>query len=220
MASLTIEPAHPCDLDRLAHVIAAAFADLPPSRWLVPEPGERGRIFPEYFRLYLEHGLRDGQLHTTSTRDAVAIWLPVASKPPAALDDYDARLAAITGRWLSRFRTFDALLDEHHPTGVRHDWLAILAVHPDRQRQGIGGALLEHHHGPLDREGVPAYLEASDSANVRLYRRHGFAEFGESIRLPGGAEMYPMWRPAAAGAAPTGRSPRNGEGARPGGEDR
>jgi hypothetical protein len=39
----------------LSQVIADAFADLAVSRWLIPDPAARRRIFPGYFRLYVEH---------------------------------------------------------------------------------------------------------------------------------------------------------------------
>ena len=47
--------AGPADLDILSQVIADAFHPLAPSRWLVGDPAERRRIFPGYFRLYVEH---------------------------------------------------------------------------------------------------------------------------------------------------------------------
>ena len=53
------------DLDVLSQVIADAFHDLAPSRWLIPDPGARREIFPGYFRLYLEHALASGTVHTT-----------------------------------------------------------------------------------------------------------------------------------------------------------
>ena len=52
------------------------FFDLPPSRWLVPDPAARRAIFPSYFRLYVEHALACGLVHTTPHHDAVALWLP------------------------------------------------------------------------------------------------------------------------------------------------
>ena len=37
----------------LSQVIADAFVDLAVSRWLIPDPAARRRIFPGYFRLYV-----------------------------------------------------------------------------------------------------------------------------------------------------------------------
>jgi GNAT superfamily N-acetyltransferase len=191
---LTIERATLADADRLAHTIAQAFHDLAPCQWLVEDPDTRKRILPDFFRLYAELGLRSGTVLTTPDRQAVAIWLPVQPGNIPALPDHDKRLAKITGPRADRFHTFDELLDEHHPTEPAHEWLAILAVHPSQQDQGIGSALLTHHHALLDRDGTPAYLEAAEPALCPLYRRHGYQELGEPISLPAGPPLFPMWR--------------------------
>jgi GNAT superfamily N-acetyltransferase len=180
------------DLDVLSQVIAGAFHDLAPSRWLIPDPEGRRQLFPGYFRLYLEHALASGTVHTTTGRTAAALWIPSGQDAP---DGYDIRLAAVTSPWTSRFVAFDAALDRHHPVGVRHHHLAILAVHPDQQGRGVGTALLHAGHATLDDEGVPAYLEASGPRSRRLYLSHDYTDHGPPIQLPDGPLMYPMWRP-------------------------
>ena len=179
------------DLDVLSQVIADAFHDLAPSRWLIPDPGARREIFPGYFRLYLEHALASGTVHTTTGRTAAALWIPSGQDAP---DGYDIRLAAVTSPWTSRFVAFDAALDRHHPTGIAHCHLAILAVHPDQQGRGIGTTLLHAGHATLDNESVPAYLEASGPRSRRLYLTHGYTDQWPPIQLPGGPLMHPMWR--------------------------
>src|ERR1017187_9550963 len=96
-------------------------------------------------------------------------------------------------RWVGRFRVFDRALEDRHPAGSAHHRLAILAVRPDRQGHGIGGALLRAHHAALDSDGIPAYLEASDLRTRRLYRARGYTACGDPLAFPG-AEMYPMVR--------------------------
>jgi GNAT superfamily N-acetyltransferase len=193
------------DADRLSHVIAAAFHRLAPSQWLVPDPAARWDLFPAYFRIYVDDALANGLVYTNADRTAAALWFHKGAAWNEQPSDHDARLAAATGPWVGRFRAFDALLDEAHPDGVRHDHLAILAVHPDRWRRGIGVALLESYHRLLDREDVaiPAYLEAADAELRELYGRHGYEDVGGPIQLPDrGPSMYPMWRRSRARAAP------------------
>jgi GNAT superfamily N-acetyltransferase len=203
-----VEFAQPEDAPRLSAVIAAAFRDLAPSAWLVPDQAERARIFPDYFRLYVDHAMASGVVYTTAERDAVALWLPAGAgnEPPPA--DYDTRLAAVTGSWVDRFRAFDEQLEKHHPTGERHHHLAILAVHPERQGRGLGSALLAAHHSALDEAAkpLPAYLEAAGVDSRRLYARHGYQDMDSILSYPDGLSnqpmMYPMWRP------PRGSDPR------------
>jgi GNAT superfamily N-acetyltransferase len=190
----TVIRADPADLDVLSQVIADAFADLAPSRWLIADPAARRQIFPGYFRLYLERALADGIVHTTPHRTAAALWIPAGADPASPPDGYAPRLAAATSPWTSQFLAFDAALDHHHPAGIPHHHLALLAVRPDRQGQGTGTALLNAHHAVLDHDGVPAYLEASDLATRHVYLVHGYADHALPILLPGGPVMYPMWR--------------------------
>ena len=182
------------DTDVLSQVIAEAFFDLPPSRWLVEDPALRREIFPAYFRLSVEHALACGLVHTTPDRDAVALWLPAGPGAPGLPGDYSARQAALAGPLAGRFEAFDAALDAGHPVVAPHQHLAILAVRPGRQGQHTGTTLLTAQHATLDIDGTPAFLEASGLDSRRLYLRHGYADSGPRIDLPGGAALYPMWR--------------------------
>jgi len=206
------------DLDVLARVIAAAFRNLAPSGWLIADLAARRHVLPGYFRLLLEDALAAGLVHTTPGRTAAALWLPApqAADPPQG---NDARLAAVTGPWAGRFRAFDATLARHHPAGIPHRHLAILAVHPDRQNRGTGTALLRSGHQILDQLGLPAYLEAASARARDLYLTHGYAlRPGAPFHLPGGGPpMWPMWREPAASPAPPGLTatePRTGTPAR------
>jgi GNAT superfamily N-acetyltransferase len=159
----------------------------------VPDELQRLRMFPSYFAIFLEHALAHGAVDITAGRDAVAAWLPHTGAPPPPPDDYDRRLADVAGGWLNRFTVFDALLEEHHPDRPHH-YLALLAVRPDRQGQGLGTALLEEHHAHLDETGLPAYLEASSRASRALYLRHGYVPHGHPLVLPNGPLLYPLLR--------------------------
>jgi GNAT superfamily N-acetyltransferase len=184
------------DTGVLAQVIAEAFFSLPVCEWLIPDQAARRAAFPGYFGLYVEHALASGLAHTTPDRAAVALWIP-GTGPGAPPPGHTERLAALTGPYLATFQTFDQILDRHHPAGVFHHHLAILAVRPGAQGQGIGTALLRAHHATLDHDGTPAYLEASSQRSRALYQRHGYTDHGQPIHLPehGPVLMWPMWRP-------------------------
>jgi len=124
----------------------------------------------------------------------VALWLPVGETPPDPPTGYEERLAAVTGQWLDRFQVLDAAFDKHHPAGFIHHHLAILATRPDRQGGGIGTALLHDYHARLDRDGIPAYLEAANERTRRLYLEHGYRDHGTPLHLPDGPTMWPMVR--------------------------
>jgi GNAT superfamily N-acetyltransferase len=150
-----VVPAGAADLDTLSHLIADAFHPLAPCQWLIADPAARRQVFPGYFRLYVEHAMADGIIHTTSDRAAAALWLPAGPDAPAQPADYGVRLAAAISPWTERFVAFDAALEARHPAGIHHRHLAILAVRPGRQGQGSGTALLRACHQALDRDGTP-----------------------------------------------------------------
>lgn len=181
------------DLEVLSQVIADAFHDLAVSQWLIPDPDARRAIFPRYFQIPLQHALDAGLVCTTPRRAAAALWLP-ATGPTPPPDGYAGQLAKATGPFLDRFLAFDEELARHHLAGALHHHLAILAVRPDQQGQGIGTALLQAHHATFDWQGIAGYLEASDERTRELYLRHGFTDHGEPIELPDGPSMYPLVR--------------------------
>jgi GNAT superfamily N-acetyltransferase len=188
--------AGPADPEVLSDLVATAFHDLAPSRWLIADPEARSAILPGYFRLLIAYALVNGVAHTIPSRDAVALWLPAGPGAPSPPTGHRERLAAATAPWTGRFAVFDQILEDHHPAGPPHQYLAILAVHPGRQGQGIGTALLEARHHDLDSDGVPAYLEASSPRARDLYQRHGYTTRPDApFRLPGGGPpLWPMWR--------------------------
>lgn len=179
------------DAGLVADLIATAFGGLRAASYLVPARRERHRIMAGNFRIFVDHALDHGEIHLIDDGPAVAVWFPHTAPLPGP-PDYDRRLAEVTGEWVERFRTLDELFDKNHPESPHH-YLAFLAVHPDRQNQGLGTALLRHQHARLG--GLPAYLEASDPRNRDLYTRHGY-QAREPFALPDGALFWPMWRPA------------------------
>ena len=89
------------------------------------------------------------------------------------------------------------LFDRAHPRDVPHFYLSLLATRVEHRGRGYGLGLLAGNLRRIDEAGMPAYLEASNPANVALYERHGFKVRG-SFKLPGdGPEVFTMWREAA-----------------------
>src|SRR5262249_12337456 len=84
------------------------------------------------------------------------------------------------------------LIDEHHPPGTYY-YLQFLGVVPERQGQGVGSAMLSHVLERSDREGVPAFLDATSSRNRAFYERHGFATTNE-LTIAGGPMLWQMHR--------------------------
>jgi GNAT superfamily N-acetyltransferase len=181
------------DTATVAYVVGTAFHPLDVCQWLIPDPQERATRFPDYFRIMVDHALKHGIVHITTDLNAAAVWLSYPFPDP---DDYDIRLAAACGPWTPRVQLLDQAMHQAHPRDRGpHHYLAFLAVMPYCQGQGWGTALLEHHRTELDRQGCPAYLEASNTGSRRLYERAGYRACAAPLNLPyDGEQMFPMWR--------------------------
>ena len=85
------------------------------------------------------------------------------------------------------------VFEQSHPHEAPHYYLSLLGTDPRHLGHGYGLALLADNLRRIDEEAMPAYLEASNPANLPLYERYGFRQVG-SFALPGGPEVPTMWR--------------------------
>jgi RimJ/RimL family protein N-acetyltransferase len=99
------------------------------------------------------------------------------------------------GTRLPRARRLQKLFEANHPHEP-HYYIRYLGVATRFQGHGLGTALLRPTLDRCDREGVPAYLEASSERSAALYERLGFVHLGE-LRVPNGPRFWPMRRPPA-----------------------
>ena len=191
-----IRPATEAELPAVGALIALSFDDLEQNRSLVPDPGSRLRVMGDFFTLLTEHAPLCGKVDVIDDPAggglaATAVWFDRTHDMPE-IPRYDERIAALAGEWLPHFQALDELFDKHHPVDP-HWHLAFLAVHPDHQGHGLGGALMDSTHQDLG--GTPAYLEATNEENIRLYRRHGYTDMMPfDIRMPDDTPFYRMWR--------------------------
>jgi ribosomal protein S18 acetylase RimI-like enzyme len=176
----------------ITDVVADAVQQLGVAVWLVPQRAERRAVLRERIRIDVEHALWHGEVHVADDRSAVALWLPHDGRPLPEPADYDRRLAQACGRWAERFQLLDRLLAAHHPEHPHHH-LAYLAVRPGRQGEGLGSAMLRHHHARLDADGIAGYLEATSPPARDLFARHGYRS-GQPFAVPDGTPIWPMWR--------------------------
>lgn len=189
-----IRPASLADIDTITAVLTEAFLESPFGDWLIPNIDTRRHVYQRYFRIHAEHTLNEGLVDITADGNAVALWIPHLQAVPDP-PDYERRLAAACGMWLHRFQLIDTVFGEHHPRTAHH-YLAFLGVAPASQGQGVGGALLEHHHTVLDANDAPGFLEASTPRSRDLYLRHGYVLAANApLPLPeDGPPVWPMWR--------------------------
>lgn len=191
----SVRPASRSDVPALVEILTAAFTDDPVFAWLVPDRARRPALLPAMFALIVEANLPHGEIYTAGPGPTgAAVWVPPGVQQDEAAEErlLDAMVEAAQES-ADRSLTVLELMAERHPSEP-HAYLSFLATRPARQGQGLGSAMLRHVLERCDRDGVPAYLEASSEPNRRLYLRHGFVDAGRPVRLPEGPPMWPMWR--------------------------
>lgn len=191
MVDAGVRTAGPADRDAIAALLHEVFREDPVSHWVFPDAAHREAEHPRLFGAFLDHGLEHGTVQVTADGAGAAVWFAVAGGELRGGDDLGARLEKIDS---DRLPVLGELTEAAHPVERDHAYLQAIAVAAARQGQGVGTALLRPVLAQCDRDGLPAYLEASNEDSRRLYERHGFVVLEPVVSLPGGPPMFPMWR--------------------------
>ena len=188
------------NFDAAARLFADAFLNDP--GWLAVGPdraGHRHGVLRRYHRTVLDVIERYGGPIYGAFDDAedgalvgVAATFAAGLYPPPSwtiLRFVPGFLLAGPGPIVRGLR-FSAVQERGHPHEP-HLYLWFLAVDPERQRGGVGRALLARVY---DDATAPVYLDTANPANVPYYASNGFEELGKADG-PRGALMWFMQRP-------------------------
>jgi len=198
VADLELRRAGAEDVGRLKAVLAAAFYEDPIMGWIMPDERSRERRLRRFFEIELRYiALARGAVWTSADFSGVAVTsTPGTWRHPLRAFFLEGRNF---GAWRLRAARVLASMYRHHPRRP-HYYFRDIGVLPGRQGQGIGSALMRPTLERCDREGLPAYLEASTERSAALYERLGFRHRGE-LRPAGGPPIWPMLRPPLPAAA-------------------
>ncbi|MFC9114691.1 MULTISPECIES: GNAT family N-acetyltransferase [Streptomyces] len=187
------------DRERVVRLLDEAFQDDPVSSWVFPGEEYRRTTHHRLMAAFTDATLAEGRVDLAEDGSACALWMSVPADDPGHGDegngsDEFAELRRAVDPDNERVELIGRLTAGIHPQGRAHEYLWMIGVAPGRQGEGLGTALIGTVLDRCDREGRPAYLEASSERSARLYRRLGFEPVGEPLRLPDGPLMYPLWR--------------------------
>lgn len=173
--------------------LTLAFARDPVMRWLYPEPTAYLTHSPEFTRAFGGPSFRAGSAWASEDGGGAALWFPSGVHPDGdAIGSVVFSTVAEVKREATR-QIFEKM-DECHPEEP-HWYLAIIGVDTAHQGKGIGAQLMQGALERCDEEGLIAYLESTNPANISLYERHGFQVVGE-IQIADAPVITPMLRPA------------------------
>ncbi|MGI9591477.1 MAG: GNAT family N-acetyltransferase [Myxococcota bacterium] len=181
----------PEERDRTSGVLTLAFSNDPMMRWFMPDPATFLDLFPRTLAPFAGEAYDCGTAYVDADFRGASLWLP-----PGVKSDMEAMGVLMAGalepEFLAAAAPFFEQMEAHHPKDP-HWYLPVIGVDPAHQGAGVGSALLSKALERVDADGLPAYLESSNIANVPLYRRHGFEVLAE-IQVADSPVMYPMSR--------------------------
>jgi GNAT superfamily N-acetyltransferase len=162
----SVEVVQPADRRRGVAALTLAFAADPIMRWAWPDAYQYATYWPRIAEAYGGRAFDYGTAHVLEDFAAVALWLPPGVESDgAALGEVIAESCG--GQIL---RDLDAVFEQmarFHPAGELW-FLPLIGVDPVAQGRGLGSALLRQGLAACDRDGLPAYLEATNPRNRAL----------------------------------------------------
>ncbi|WP_157802768.1 hypothetical protein [Compostimonas suwonensis] len=199
-----------------ALVFAETFADDPFYQWMTPEPQSRLAALNAYFAVKVADAMARGEAFASESGATVMLTerlgdgtvLEGAALGGAVLGDtatggqapteevpasLRALLPAIGQQHLDKIREVFATIDSTHPARP-HDYVDVLAGSRAVRGGGEGSRLVSDWLTRAD-AGELAYLQSSNPRNLSFYRRLGFHDEADVIRLPHAAgSLTPMSR--------------------------
>lgn len=171
--------------------LVMAFATDPVVRWLYPSPQQYLSAFPTLVELFAGQAFDHGTAYYIAEDAGAALWLPLGIKSdeeaPGALLE-----STVSEPELGVIMEVFERMGPCQPVEP-HWYLPLMGVEPAHQSKGLGSRLLAHVLEGCDRDGIPAYLEATSDGNRTLYERHGFAVIEEikvGSRPPVGFNLF------------------------------
>jgi GNAT superfamily N-acetyltransferase len=194
-SSAPLRPATAENVGRLKAVMAEAFFEDPIFGWLMPEDSKRLGRLRRYFAIELRHvALARGRVWTNSNLTGAAMSLPPGAwRTPPQITLLEG---SAFGLHIGRVARFGAAMEWRHMRQMRerHYYIRDVGVLPDMQGQGLGSALMRPTLERCDRQGLPAYIEASSERSAALYERLGFQLIRE-LRVGSSPPLRLMLRP-------------------------
>lgn len=191
---IRIQRAGQDDRELVVSVLEEAFHHDPVSSWVFPDEAHRRAVHGKFLGVFADITLAEGRIDIADDGAAVALWLPVPAGAPEEEDPTPALMRQTADPDNERCELVGRLTGKVHPHDRAHSYLLMVGVSPQRQGQGVGAELIRTELDRCDRDGVPAYLEASSARSRTLYERLGFGLLGSAVELPDGPSMWPMWR--------------------------
>jgi ribosomal protein S18 acetylase RimI-like enzyme len=168
------------EYQRARTALARAFFDYELMVYAAPDARRRKSGVTALYSAILKDSFRWGEVYVTRDGTGVACWLPPSAAQMSFLRQVRAGMLQLPFCFglssFGRLLPYDTMTQKlhHEHASLPHWYLSAIGVEPERQGQGVGGALMQPILARADSEGTACYLETHREPNVRLYERHGF----------------------------------------------
>jgi GNAT superfamily N-acetyltransferase len=184
------------DLPRVAGAAARSFYEDPVFTWIFPDDARRLSQLERGFGLFARRvWFPHDETYTTDRLIGGAFWMPPDTWHLSLVRQLlllPAMTVIARGDLPRLLRALNAI-EAKHPHDP-HYYLPVVGILPEWQGRGFGSTLMRPILERCDREGLPAYLEASSPRNRALYEREGFAVVEEMRLAKDSPPMWRMWR--------------------------
>lgn len=189
------------DVPGITKTLSLAFHRDPTWSWAFPDESRRQAEYEVFWGLCIHSAMRFDKpaVFVTEGVEATAVWLPPGEDELSAEDE--ARLPGLL-RELEGDRVDDLMelmerFEAAQPADPPHYYLSLLGVHDDHRGKGIGIRLFAENLERFDAEGLPTYLESSNSANDHRYEGLGYRRISEFTTPDDAVTIAAYWRDAA-----------------------
>jgi len=180
------------ETDKAVDALVLAFSADPTVRWIYPDPHQFLAAWPAMIRAFGGKTIEHGSAYAVNGFAGVGLWLPPDIEPDE--EELNAVIeSTVSETIIEDVGTVFEQMDAYHPQDGPCWYLPLIGVDPAHQGKGLGTALMQHALAVCDRDGLPAYLESSNPANISLYERHGFDVLGK-IQVGSSPPIHPMLR--------------------------
>ena len=188
------------DIPAITETLCLAFHRDPTWSWAFPDDAERQRQYAIFWGLYVREAMRFDRpaVFVTDGVEAAAMWLPPGEVElsPEQEEKLPGLVRELVGDHADAVMELFDRFEGVQPEAPPHYYLSLLGVHDDHRGKGIGMRLLAENLERFDGEGVPTYLESSNSANDHRYEALGYERIGEFTTPGGSATVGAYWRDA------------------------
>ncbi len=177
-------------------LLSVSFTDDPFVRWLLPKSLDYLCDNKKHPRRAYSAAFEARTLFVIGEFAGAAIWVPPGTETDRLEEIAQVEMSATAASHGSP-PGFQALVSQSasYRPNVPHWYLGLIAVDPAHRGRGVGTKLLEYCLAIVDRDGLPAYLESTNAANLSLYKRFDFQQLAE-VRVGSSPPRFPMLRPA------------------------